>query len=342
MTDKLIGRCVTTYKSACDRRGETLCLLRSYDGYKKTASTPRQSALPNGPTRVNTARTDVSGLSHPNKQSRPGGNTTSKINYGPASTLRIPEIARAATAAPFYFKPLKIKSGGKEVVVYEDGGFGTCNNPTMEAIWEIENIHGAQSVGVVVSVGTARNDHEEGTGTLQKIRKIGKKATDPETVHSQVERLLESERIDFEYFRLNAPGFLDIALDEWKPKSSRKPFRKTQKGSSDDKSGKETLKTMKTKFSEWLRKNKNQEVLQRCAEELVRCRRARTLNKFRWEHFATGAVYRCLEHDQAEDCAREFRDKDRFKGHFVEHHGRDISDRELRSYKICFEYQGSV
>ena len=231
------------------------------------------------------------------------------------------------------------------MTVFEDGGFGACNNPTMEAIWEIKNLHGPRSVGVVVSVGTARKNHEQGTGTLPRIQSIGDKATDPETVHVQVQRLLESEGNSFEYFRLNAPGFLDIPLDEWKPKSSRKTIRKTQKRPSDDKSGKETLGKMRTKFSEWLRYNKNQQHLERCAQELVQRRRARARNRRRWEHFATGAVYRCPEHRQAEDCAREFRDKARFKKHLVAHHDReeeDVRERDLKQCRTCFEYQDPV
>lgn len=54
------------------------------------------------------------------------------------------EVARATTAAPWYFKRLCIKDpmskGSKKKIREEfiDGGFGTANNPTWEAYLETD------------------------------------------------------------------------------------------------------------------------------------------------------------------------------------------------------------
>jgi hypothetical protein len=67
-----------------------------------------------------------------------------------------------------------------------------------------------------------------------------------------------------------------VKLDEWKPKSGAK-----------------TLRKMRDCFFEWKQRPQNERLLRDCAFELVQRRRARTQNADRWEHFATGAVYRC-------------------------------------------------
>jgi hypothetical protein len=242
------------------------------------------------------------------------------VNYGPATNFEIWQIARAATAAPFYFDRLKVKLEDKEAI-FEDGGFGKSNNPTIEGIQEIKKLHGKDSVGVVVSVGTARADHVQGTGILHRVRKMGHIATNPDDVHKEVERLLASAQLNetadrFDYFRLNAPGLLNIALDEWKPKS-----------------GEKTLEKIRKEFYQWLANTDIQEDLESCARQLVTCRRERALDRHRWEHFAIGSVYRCLGCFDVEGCGAEFKDRGSFLNHLIRDHNlenNDINEEDIR------------
>ena len=257
------------------------------------------------------------------------------MNYGPATNFEIWRIARAATAAPFYFDRLKVKLEDK-VAVFEDGGFGKSNNPTIEGIQEIKKLHGKNSVGVVVSVGTARADHVKGTGILHRVREMGDMATNPDDVHREVERLLASAQQNstadgFEYFRLNARGLLNIALDEWKPKS-----------------GEKTLDKIRHEFYQWLVNNTEiQEDLEVCARQLVECRRGRALDRHRWEHFAIGSVYRCLGCFDVEGCGAEFKDRGSFLKHLIRDHNleeNDIDEEEIRRAPCMekFEYRAPL
>lgn len=255
-------------------------------------------------------------------------NTDGSTNYGPASNFQIWEIARAATAAPFYFSPFEMKlEGGK--VIFEDGGFGASNNPTDLGIQEITRLR--QKVGIVVSVGTARQDARYGRGTFSRIKMMTDKATDPEKVHTKVQKMVE-EGANFEYFRLNEPGFLRIDLDEWKPGD-----------------GSRTLEKMRNKFFQWMGKIENQEKMIECAKALVQRRRTRATDRDRWQHFAIGAVYTCLGCSSLEvdRCDAEFKTKSSFRSHLFEHRGLEenglshaqIRDGELKKCMTYFQYR---
>jgi hypothetical protein len=216
-----------------------------------------------------------------------------------------------------------------ETAVFEDGGFGESNNPTDLGIQEIRRL--GHTVGTVVSVGTARADALYGTGILGRIKMMSDKATNPENVHARVEE--RADREDFDYFRLNAPGFLEVDLDEWKPKS-----------------GARTLEKIRRRFNEWLRDPQNDEDLQDCAKALVRQRRARAMDRDQWQHFAIGAVYTCLGCMEVTPCRAEFKNKASFRSHLLGHHGlaRDgltadqIPDNVLKTCMARFQYRSPL
>jgi len=170
---------------------------------------------------------------------------------------------------------LEVKSG-TNTAIFEDGGFGRSNNPTSHGVTEIRVQRGQDAVGTVVSVGTARADEVRRKKLISHIRRMAASATNPEDVHQQMDEASRSDTDGFSYFRLNAPGSLDVKLDEWQPKSGIK-----------------TLRKMRESFLEWKQQPENERLLRHCASELVHRRRLRTQNADRWEHFATGAVYRC-------------------------------------------------
>jgi hypothetical protein len=263
---------------------------------------------------------------HPEKKNNKIGAPVPRretINFGKASTMEVWEVARAATAAPMYFK--EIKSAGmanqSTKVYFSDGGFGHTNNPTKLAIDEIEKLYGGDKVGVVVSVATARaDDRPGGKSFLKRVKQAFSDATNPQHVADQLDGRPN-------YWRFNDHKGLNIELDEWKPS-----------GSFTNHPGHETITTIKTEFNRWARKRSNIRALEECARELVRRRRQRAENGARWERFALCAQFRC----QSNDCSRrEFENRSDFEAHYEQIHADDRQNAiELKEPEAEFwEYQ---
>ena len=138
-------------------------------------------------------------------------------NPGVADKNEIWKVARATSAAPTYFKPMKIDDDE-----YLDGGFG-ANNPCAEICDEVRRMNNSAEncVGIIVSVGTGKHLQARFQGTGLK-RYIGfanftaKWATESEMAHTYMERLnLPS------YARFNVETSLgSIKLDEWRYRGS--------------------------------------------------------------------------------------------------------------------------
>jgi len=203
-----------------------------------------------------------------------------KRNYGRADSLEIWEVARAATAAPMFFKELKLDNGNTKII-FTDGGMGPTNNPTMEGIQEIKSIHGQSNsnIGIIVNIGTARGAEKPGArGIVRRFKSFANEATDPEKVVGQV----QLHYSDLSYFRLNNPKpKVNIDLDEWKPHGlfTRNP-------------GEKTLQRIEAEFIHWSGKTQNIKDIEACAKELVRRRRRRAQTSL-WERYATGTYYVC-------------------------------------------------
>ncbi|MCJ1424450.1 hypothetical protein MMC29_002338 [Sticta canariensis] len=315
---------------------QTLYLIRSYDHYERTSLDRVNrvgsglSRLPRRPTGAsarfsNRTNTGMSNISGPRNSARKP--PVRKINYGDAQDFEIWEVARAATAAPFYFDPLKIDiRGSSEHMILTDAGFGHNNNPTKEGTNEIEWMYGTKSIGIIVSVGTARRDEGNLKSRFRsKVKEIAQKATDTEQVHSDMHT--NSSKDDFLYYRLNDPDGLKMELDEWEPKPSR----------FNGKSGSKTLQTIGIAFTKWA--VNNNDYLQRCAEDLVRCRRARSVNRAKWERYATGAEFTC----RVLGCSSEnFDNCEQFQEHLTRIHGvrkKDPLKKEVSECRRDWRYQ---
>ena len=279
--------------------------------------------------RSNTGRTDI-GKTQRVGTNDFGHNHRDITNRGKAQDFEIWEVARAATAAQFYFEPLKIQlPGNAGFLLFSDGGFG-ANNPTQVAIDELEDLYGRESVGLVVSIGTARNDEiKKKPGFFMAVPTAAKhfanKATDPEVVHKSMAR----KRPRDEYFRINDPGRLDVELDEWKPRRS----------SANSSSGSKTLADIEHAFNGWAARTENVAYLKDCAAKLVQCRHRR-MHTPKWECFATGARFKC----PAKPCEFEpFLDRRSFTNHMTEHHPKHprLSTGELDQRRLCWRYQAA-
>ena len=138
-------------------------------------------------------------------------------NPGPAHDIPIWQVARATSAAPTYFKPMKIHK-----LAYLDGGFG-ANNPCEEIFEEVRkmNNHADTCASIIISVGTGIDKGWSRFKNLGPSRFINflnvarKWASESEEVHARM--LNRKEGAPFKYYRLNVPdGIGSLKLDEWR------------------------------------------------------------------------------------------------------------------------------
>lgn len=288
----------------------TLFLIRSYDHFPRTSHNHHQqgphdqSRKSTGTSLIHPARAGTGLFDRLAPREEKKFKATRSINYGPAHDFEIWEVARAATAAPFYFDELEIQN-----LLFSDGGFNYTNNPTREGAKEIEEAYGPERIGAVVSIGTARHDKApNGKGLLpiiSRFKGFAQAISDPEVVHRDMETL--SEDREFPYYRLNNPGALDIPLDEWVPKKSSPKKR----------SGSATMKAISDSFAKWTTNHRTHSLFKNCAAQLVERRRARAADTSRWERYATGASYKC----RITGCdLDEFINCDEFKAHLIQKH----------------------
>ena len=314
-------RFVTTKKSDRNGTSGSPYLIRSYDHDRQTA--PNSAMIPTRRT------TTASSLVNTDVLSTDPSATTKKevstiLNYGKAQEFEIWQVARAATAAPLFFEPLKVeKARTSGHILFTDGGFGQSNNPTRQAIREIEGLHGPGSIATVVSVGTARGKKEDNRFRMVRfLKSMASDLSDPEIIHDDIR---EQAPQKFLYYRLNHKEGLDIELDRWEP---RGPFSKD--------AGSETITKIVTAFEHWACQGSTIKYLKSCARMLVECRWNR-MNTPKWERYAIGARYRC----RVQGCDLEdFFDGDKFKDHLRGYGRPEYSlDREVDYCKYYWKYQ---
>ena len=151
-------------------------------------------------------------------------------NPGMAHDIPIWQVARATSAAPGYFKEVKIAG-----LRYVDGGFG-ANNPCPEIFKEVRNMnnHNDDCIQCVVSVGTGKNDQQRITSHtgFKDILKAGlgkfihyenfarKWASESERSHQDMLNNKRTLNGAFQYHRLNVKsGLGNMKLDEWRCRS---------------------------------------------------------------------------------------------------------------------------
>ena len=323
-------------KSEADGRSSGLHLIRSYD--HEMQDSPHQSR---GPTPGSTMRSD---RTNTNISTRTNGTQQRRereqkfdgtINYEKAQQLEVWQVARAATAAKFYFEPLKVENAVGGLATFEDGGFGQANNPTRTGKQEIEDLNGKSSIGIVVSVGTARKQKKDAKKATffstipDSAREFADTATDPEIIHKEMKREHDKYN-EFPYYRLNERGGLQTELDEWEPK--RKMYNEKQGGA-------KTIADMEGAFAKWAAKVDNIQQLQECAAALVARRKGRTLSTSTWERYATGSHFTCRQRCVLGDSY----DRHEFTRHLKEHHEfeDDQLEEEVNRCRRHWRYQAA-
>ena len=269
-------------------------------------------------------------------------------NHGPPPTLPIWKVARATSAAPKYFPPIKIQKGSdsdpKNCVKFKDGGFG-CNNPSEEAYWDILHKHGgmARNIGPFISIGTGIPPFEmfaEAPGNLPNAVANLKAATKLPSrtmkTHDAMARLSHRDGQDiFPYYRFDGGKRLgEVKLDEWKS------HRLTRLTGRDREPGSKTIDKMFSATAVYLQHRDVQRDLTDCAKLLVRRRRLRMRNSSAWDRYASASFYEC----NYKGCeSKRINTKQLFKEHLKQKHHIKIEDeiveQSIGESRHCWVYR---
>lgn len=254
-------------------------------------------------------------------------------NHGDAPNLPIWQVARATSAAPGYFSPIKINRGNgndpRDRIRFKDGGFGT-NNPTKEAYYDIVDKHGGQSkIGLVISIGTGKSPldlfaRKPGhlNNAIANFRAATKLPSRTLKAHEDMLRLAEKDGEEiFSYYRFEGGEALGaLAMDEWKSH-----YFTSLTGHSDER-GCKTIKKIEVGTAAYLQQREVQRDLAACAELLVRRRRLRTRDVSKWDRYASASYFEC---DLKGSEARRIKTSQEYKDHIKYQHGIQVADSVL-------------
>lgn len=229
-----------------------------------------------------------------------------------ADELKIWEVTRATSAAPFFFKMLEADFGGSRGRVgFKDGGIRE-NNPSYAAYSEHASLKGDdREPAILLSIGTGRPDTSNDgfaavwPGPFGKIPLMKKwsekfavfknvliKYTEGEDRHKMMRTIARGEHRWYKRLNVNT-GLESMKLDNWEKGMWSNPQTKETKTVP----GGSSLSRMETATNDYLDRDQVEKklleyappkvVLQQVAERLVRHRRAREATKHqdlkRWQ-----------------------------------------------------------
>ena len=254
---------------------------------------------------------------------------TLERNPGRDDNYPIWQVGRATSAAPLYFKSVRLEEDDERFELI-DGGFG-ANNPSEEAWRSVKQLHNRnpKAVSVLVSIGTGKNiEHGKNPRAgyrlyLKYVNAAAKWATDSERTHETVS---DATYRNSEYFRLNVEhGLGKMKLDAWKGKKRM-----------------ETLDLIRTKTDDYLQSPGVHEKIVESARSLVTIRQLRSVAEYsdRWERFCHGVEYAC-RWDGCDESGRRFKRRE-LRRHLEETHrcvDRGLLDDKLESGKVFPLYE---
>ena len=217
---------------------------------------------------------------HPNM-----GNIPKQRNPEARTTWALWKIARATSAAPFYFQSVTLDEDDPKLH-FIDGGLG-ANNPSVEAWESIKQLNRGdpKTVDINVSVGTGRMlDSKPKKASRSYVKKqfsfVKHSFRWPTTTHPAHEDMSQrAQDHGFKYYRLNVKnGFSKMDLDAWKGRRGIK-----------------TLEKLRTETQAYLNSREAQDRLIESARYLFQKRQDRSSHADRdhWERFCHGVEYYC-------------------------------------------------
>ena len=225
--------------------------------------------------------------------------TINAVNPYDENTETCWQVGRATSAAPFYFKTIKLALKGNSRK-FLDGGIGT-NNPTLRAYDEVQSLYNKAPDGIasIVSIGTGITKRKKSRWRISNdLNTIVDVATDSEDAHARMKRELPAHI--YHRFNVNDLGFMK--LDSWKGPR-----------------GTDTREEMTKATQEYLSKQDVKESMRLCAERLVEIRRNRASNDpSQWEEYCYGVSYSC-EFENCYDGHPNFVTGSEFRTHLMTH-----------------------
>ncbi len=233
-----------------------------------------------------------------------------------AAKMRIWEVCRATSAAPFYFETLEAEIRG-EIIGFKDGGIRE-NNPAGAAWSEFLSLYGDRDPALLLSIGTGRKDTSQdgfaaswpgpfGNTWFMKraaekfavFKNLLIKYTEGEEKHKAMKLVAKGEHRWYKRLNVSA-GLETMKLDNWESQTVKDP----QTGLHKVIPGGKSLKRMEDATTSYLVRPLDKkfdtyappsEMIVQSAEILVRHRRAREESakrqgrpeedKERWETF---------------------------------------------------------
>jgi Patatin-like phospholipase len=234
-----------------------------------------------------------------------------RYNEG-AEKLRIWQVTRATSAAPFFFKSLVADLEDGLAREFKDGGIRE-NNPSVAAWSEFISLYGEDSEpALLLSVGTGRPNMERDGfasvwpgpfGRMPLVRKSAEvfavlknmlvRYTEGEGRHTDMTNLARGQHTWYKRLNVDA-GMEGMRLDNWEASMEIDPVTKTRR----EVPGGKSLKRMENATELYLTRNAKaslaeyaapKEMLKQIAQKMVLTRRARErtarFDAARWESF---------------------------------------------------------
>jgi hypothetical protein len=253
-------------------------------------------------------------------------------NHGDTHALPIWQVARATSAAPGYFPPIRIQKGnGPGMITFKDGGFGS-NNPSEEAYYEVVYKHGGMvNMGPFISIGTgitALNMFGDGKrggkrtnlkNAIANLRTATKLPSRTAKAHETMIRLSNQDGVErFPYYRFDGGKRLgEIGLGEWKG------HKFTALTGRDKTPGCKTIEKLYVTTAAYLQRRDVQKDLMECAKILVERRRLRTRNTSSWDRYASFSYFLC----EYKGCqTRHVNTAQDFRDHVRKEHGHQVEE----------------
>lgn len=273
----------------------------------------------------------------------------SPLNPGRGTELAAWKVARAATAAPGYFKPLDVAIDDGGVITdrkiqnritsqlelnekqkdrprrtqtglssseqkthrFSDAGFiSRVNNPSEQILYEVQNLFQGGPKRVDTFISIGTG-RQKPRQTPRKIRSLLKIAIDNTTDTEGVHEAMERN-----HSRAANSRFAYYRLNQTDALGGVKmdDWRPSGSGSS---SGRETLASIRAAFGTWTSDPNNHEKVHEAALRLVEIRRRRAANIAKWERFALGRYYVCPTNNCDKDQSETWHDRDLLKDHLT-------------------------
>jgi len=277
------------------------------------------------------------------------GTRTPIRNPGPPQNLEIPFVGRATSAAPGYFRPVRIPQNGGGTISFKDGGFG-CNNPSNEIRRDVINQYDDrnENLGPFISIGTGQQEDVNmfpTDGAFKHIRHFAKNLKTAISLPSLTGGAHENMRdsasdgsvVKFPYFRFEGgPRLGKVDMDSWVG------HKLTKITGRDSTSGCKTLEQIEIAVAMYLSQDPDaNKDLDQAAKLLVKRRRWMTRDQSAWDRYACASWYIC----PFGDCKGKKRQKTRtdFKKHVLDDHKFEVKTEVLEvgltKHRQCWLYE---